>query len=275
MNAAQRLAKRIVILIIFLLIITSIVFLIKVFSAPKETCTDGIKNQNEEDIDCGGVCQACQKIEAQDLVIGEKNFVETGGGIVDVFAVLENPNQRYGGNNIRYKFILKSPEGNEIAQREGTSFILPGETKYIIENNFDLRQETGNVDFEVLSIDWIESTDIYEKPQVKVVNREYNELPNEIIFSEAKGLVKNESPYDFSQIGVRIILKGENGEIIALNSTQISTIKSQEERAFRVIWDKSFAGLVRNMEVQTDINVFNSETFFKRYFKLQKFQEYE
>ena len=29
--------------------------------AKKETCFDGIKNQNEEDIDCGGLCKPCQK----------------------------------------------------------------------------------------------------------------------------------------------------------------------------------------------------------------------
>ena len=28
---------------------------------PEETCTDGMKNQDEDDIDCGGACDACQE----------------------------------------------------------------------------------------------------------------------------------------------------------------------------------------------------------------------
>ena len=32
-----------------------------IFLALKATCKDGIKNQNEEEIDCGGPCPACGK----------------------------------------------------------------------------------------------------------------------------------------------------------------------------------------------------------------------
>jgi len=39
--------------------------------APKETCSDGLKNQNEEGVDCGGVCKPCQmegyEINSDDL----------------------------------------------------------------------------------------------------------------------------------------------------------------------------------------------------------------
>ena len=34
---------------------------IKVIAEKKETCFDGIKNQNEEGIDCGGTCKPCEK----------------------------------------------------------------------------------------------------------------------------------------------------------------------------------------------------------------------
>ena len=38
---------------------------IKVLPARKEGCFDGIKNQNEESVDCGGVCKACE-IQSQE-----------------------------------------------------------------------------------------------------------------------------------------------------------------------------------------------------------------
>ncbi|MCH2235302.1 MAG: hypothetical protein MK078_13710 [Crocinitomicaceae bacterium] len=40
-------------------IITLLLFSVLIISCKKETCTDGILNQDEVQIDCGGLCEAC------------------------------------------------------------------------------------------------------------------------------------------------------------------------------------------------------------------------
>ncbi len=51
-----------------------------------ETCTDSIKNQNEEGIDCGGVCKPCA--EGQNLII-ESDKQKEAANQISGFAVKE------------------------------------------------------------------------------------------------------------------------------------------------------------------------------------------
>ena len=39
---------------------------VKILGAPKESCSDGIKNQDEENVDCGGVCGPCKTEQGLD-----------------------------------------------------------------------------------------------------------------------------------------------------------------------------------------------------------------
>lgn len=109
---------------------------------------------------------------------------------------------------------------------------------------------------------------------MKIVNRSYDEVESGIGFSEATGLVKNESQFDFETIKIYIALKAASGEIIALHSTQMSSVRSGENRDFKVSWPSRFPGDVQNMDVQADVNVFKSESFSKRFFETERFQEY-
>jgi len=80
------------------------------------------------------------------------------------------------------------------------------------------------------------------------------------------GLLKNESPFDFSLISLKIILKDSADKVVALNLTEIRTVKSGENRDFRAVWFSRFLGEVLNVEVQAEANVFDSESFTTKNF---------
>jgi len=269
--------KKTLIILIYLLIFSSIGFLIYLKYKPKPNCFDNILNQNEERVDCGGVCaQKCEILVEENIKVDRSGYVESGtNGQYDLYAEITNPNNFFGSSQFNYKFEIKNSAGAVVAAKTGNNFIFPGESKYIIENNVGAGEIPYSVDFSVSDPIWVEFTSDYlQKPELKVVNKQYNEITSGVGFSEAKGLVKNESPFDFTAIKVEIILKDNNGQIIALNSTQMGAVRSGENRDFRVIWPSRFPGSVSNMEVQTEVNMFDSEAFMKRYFKNQKFQEY-
>lgn len=255
--------------LILILIIASVYFHFK----PKVSCSDGIKNQNEEDMDCGGSCpEKCEKIEAQKLIVEKTGAVPAGiSGQYDFYAIITNPNAVFGCQKFDYSIKFKDGSGNVIASRNGSSFILPGERKYIVENNIG-SSSAESFDFEILTSEWLEFFD-YEKPDIQIINKNYTETSGGAGFSEATGLLKNESSFDFDLIRIQIILKNESGEVLALNSTQMKTIKSGERRDFKTLWPSSFPGVVGNMEAQAEVNVFDSETFLKRFYKAEKFQQ--
>ncbi len=271
-NTLKRLAIILIYAVIFALVIW---FLYSVFKT-KETCLDGIKNQNEEGIDCGGICsKKCEKIKADDLIIGETGAVGSStAGEYDFFGVVTNSNNDYGSDYFAYQVKFKDETGALLGEKQGDSFILPGDEKYIVENNIKLDKAPAKIEFSISDSRWVETAGFYEKPDLKVVNKTCNEISSGVGFFEAKGLLKNESPFDFALIKMKIILKNESGKIIALNGTDMRTVNSGENRDFRVFWPGRFSGEVANMETQVEVNVFDSDSFAKKYFKQEKFQSY-
>jgi len=260
----KRFAKRLVIVLIYLILLALIAFVVYSAMKPKETCFDKIKNQKEEDVDCGGTCVPCKKIVTQDLTVTDKGLVESGRqGTYDFWAVVSNPNNSYGTKLFQYEIKIKNSSGSVVSERNGTGFILPGEHKYIVENNLESDAVSNSLEFNILKTEWVEFNNYYEKPNLKIVNKNYNPISSGAGFSEAIGLLKNESPYDFSIIKIEVILKDASGKIVALNSTEMRTVKSGEEREFRAFWPVSFPGDVQNVETQADVNIFESDAIIK------------
>lgn len=266
--------KRAIIVAVYLAIFIILGLFFYSLFKPKETCTDSIKNQNEEDVDCGGVCAPCKKIEAQPLNVLETGIVPSGiTDQYDFYAIIDNPNNIYGSKEFQYEIKLKDAQGNILVDKTDSSYILPGEKKYIVETNLAPGSLPASAEIQIKNSEWVEFND-YRRPEIEVVNKNYSEITSGVGFADARGLLKNGSPFDFDLITIRIILKDPQNRVIALNSTQMRTVKSGEERDFRAFWPNRFPGDVRNMEAQVEVNVFSSDTFLKRYFKAQKFQEY-
>jgi hypothetical protein len=272
----KNILKRLIIGLVYLTILFLVCWFFYSIFRTKPTCVDGIKNQNEEDVDCGGVCiNKCQKIKVQELTVGETGVVESSiAGEYDFYGIVANPNNVYGSKSFTYQIKFKDEEGMLLAEKQGTSFILPGDKKYIIENNIKLDRLPAGIDFFLTNSDWVELDDLYEKPDLKIVNKSYNEINSGIGFSEAKGLLQNRSPFDFAMIKIKVILFDASGKIVALNGTEMRTVKSGEDRDYRAFWPSRFPGEVANVENQVEVNVFDSESFVKKYFKSEKFQQH-
>jgi hypothetical protein len=267
--------KRSIIILSYLLILAGICWLIYYRLQPRESCFDQKMNQNEQGIDCGGVCQKeCNVLPQFNLTVEKTGFAESGiSGKYDLFGEISNLNNDFGSGSFYYKFEIKDSSGSVLNQFSGKSFILPGEKKYLVAVNISSEVVPAEITLTLSDIKWEEFVN-YEKPQLKIINRNYQETNSGTNFSEAFGLLKNESPFDFSAIKIEVILKDAAGKIIALNSTVLNTVRTGENRDFKVIWPSKFSGEVGDMEIQTEVNVFDSESFAKRYFRSQKFQEY-
>ena len=265
MENTQR--KKVIIISIYLLIIFLIIFGLYSIFKPKPNCFDNIQNQNEKGIDCGGVCQKeCNEIKAQDLIIGETGIVSSG--IVDkydFYAKVSNPNAAFGDKNLIYEIEFKDATGNVISSQSGSSFVLPSEEKYIIQNNIELSAMPASGTLKIISSDWARFDDYYERPDIQIVNKNYSEVSDGVGFANAQGLLRNRSPFDFDSIKIQVILRDTDGKVLAINSTEMKTIKAGEDRDFKVFWPSSFPGTVSSMEVQADVNIFNSDSFLKKF----------
>jgi hypothetical protein len=243
-------------------------FVYYVFLKAPETCLDGKQNQDESGIDCGGVCGACPDlITGQDLEVKEVAFVPGGGNRYDVLAKIHNPNDEAGASSFAYSFVLKDVSGKIIATRSGTDYVLPQESKYIIGLNLDVDTlSAASVNLEIRDVTWERFSGYQEKPQVNVYQKSYAQISSGGAgFGEAKGLVSNESTYDFRSLVVKVILRDASGKPLAVNSTEMRTVGAHEQRDFRLIWPNAFPGTVERVDMEVDADVYHSDNFIKQY----------
>src|SRR5712671_4293742 len=76
-----------------------------IFIRHTPTCMDGIHNQGERGIDCGGICpRAClDQVVPQPLVQWARIF-PVSGSIYNLVAYIQNPNVTFTGAPTRYLF---------------------------------------------------------------------------------------------------------------------------------------------------------------------------
>lgn len=269
--------KKSIIIVVYFILFCLIGYGIYAILKPAETCSDGKRNQNEKDIDCGGVCQPCQeKPELQDMVVEEKAFVFGGQGKFDVMMKIKNPNDRFGAEKFRFDFLLKDNFGKIIAERRGERFILPSEEKYVVEVGLATEEEPASVEVAISDYTWKEFSEYVEEPQINIYQKKYDLVSGGAGFSKFSALIRNESYYDFNVIKINVILRDGNKKPVALNSTEMRTVHSGEERDFALIWPTSFPGDVDvdKIDVEAETDVFNNQNFIKTYYQdAKQFQE--
>lgn len=274
--AASRAAKRFLIASTFLALVALIgIGVYFAFFKVPETCFDGKRNQNEAGTDCGGVCQsACQeKIVGEALILKEIVFVPAANGNYDVLAQVYNPNQTIGASTFAYVVELRDSAGRVLATRTGKSSILPQEYKYLLELGLPAESSPSTATLQITMPEWTRFSGYREKPAVNIYQKRYSRISSGAGFSEALGLLANESPYDFRSIIVKVILRDVQGRPLAFNQTEMRTVRSQEERDFRLVWPTAFPGDVERLEMEVDADVYNSDNFIRQYLPSGRYQE--
>jgi hypothetical protein len=272
LRTTKRFLIAVALIIIFGLIATSIR---TIFFKTPETCSDGIKNQNEEAIDCGGVCGACAKeIPAAALEVVESTIIYGGPGHSDILVKVHNPNDSYGGVQFSYTVSLKDASGAEIAKKTDTSFILPKETKYLMQIGMETPQVASSVVVTIDNVEWKSLSGYQESPVINVVHKRYGPVSTGVGFGQADGTLSNESGFDFQSLTLKVILRDAAGKPIAINKTEMRTVVANEQRDFRLIWPSYFEGEVSSVETETEADVYHSQNFIRQYLPGGAFQQF-
>jgi hypothetical protein len=268
MTLSQRNRKRIVIIfvyaVIFSLIGTGSYFLFR--TAP--TCTDKIQNQNETEIDCGGPCAACAVLpHVENLQTIEKVIVPGENGKYDALAKVVNPNSQFGAAQFEYSFNLLDAGGKVIVRSAGSSFILPGQTKYILAFNLEADEKPDSVNFEISSFEWSRFRE-YKEPDIAIYAKQFNlSSGGEIGFANLKAKLRNQSGFDFRKISAEVVVRNGIGDPIAVNQTNFNDVRTNEEREINLVWNNSFPidPVSAKIEIMPEVDVFGSDNFMKQH----------
>ncbi len=275
-----RLRKQLFIISGFLIILALVVIGYYFINLRKPaTCTDGIQNQDEEGVDCGGPCSfSCERLTIKDIQIDWVKYLDLKNNRYDLIARIKNPNPNYGVSDLKYAFKIFDSAGKEIKSQVGESFILPNQQKYLIEGGVALDSKIGKVELSIeptAQKDWTRIGEDYQSPNIYVLNRQFSPLANPPGASQITGLIKNDSSFDFDRIVVSIVLYDSKKQIIGVNKTEARTMVAGEERYFNSIWFSPInQDEVSSIDIQTETNILSDENFMRKYGAPEKFQEY-
>ena len=263
-----RFAKQLFFGLLFLTVLFGVSVWIWQTTRPQPSCFDAIQNQNEQGVDCGGICAlACKKepryptisvIRADIFSVQERTY--------DAIAEVENKNTDFGAVSFSYEFNLRTASGAVIFSRHGTSYILPRERKFIIEQRLEATEPAASVTLAVFDEQWVELTDF---PRLTLVMRDrmVQALTPGAYQSgtKASGVVVNRTGLDVARVDLIIIVRNADGAIIGVGATDVRTFKDGEQRAFEVRWPHIRAEEIERADFEAYTNVLANENFLSRY----------
>jgi|GEM_PF-1642358 len=255
----KRIVKQLIIIISVLAVLTGIVWGTKWLLRVRPTCFDGIKNGEEEEIDCGIACGVIcpeKKPEAKSLMLKSVQAVQ-GGGKCDIVGIVSNPNSTLGAEHIPYTIKWGTIE------KQGEFYVYPSEERYLADVNLPC-QSSGTPQLEIKDPPRWDFFKGYEKPNLEISNFKFTYPDDSYEFAEVTGIVINQSPFDLKEVEIYAIVKDSAGNITAINHTTVNGIFVGEKREFRIFWTHSFPKNGTGSFFITS-NLFNSENFIKTY----------
>lgn len=271
----HRLKKQIIVAFFYFLFWLGVGFFVYfLYLKPAPSCFDGIQNQNEEGIDCGGSCaKQCPLVGVLEPNLIFAEALSVPGERSSVVARLENPNFEYGAGTLNYRIDFLTSPGSVVSKR-GSAYLLPRERKYVIENA--LPYPAANfVDFYIENIVW-EKLPEWKAGNVilSVKDKNYRTLKGEAAKSEATGVVVNQSDFDIDKVEINVVLYGSDSRLVGAIRHEIRTLTSSEERHFRATWPFDLPEAAR-FDIEAETDIFSNQNFMKRYGEPGKFKELE
>lgn len=270
-----RINKQIIITLIFILILSSLGFLIySKYIKPEPSCNDNIKNQEEEDIDCGGPCSSCELIHIKDIEILSVKVIPTQNNFYDLVAEIKNPNQNYGSGKVPYKFELYNSQDNLIIEYSGSTYILPNQTKYLLKVKAESAEPVKQIKISFNKVEWKKLED-YQSPQIGIQQKEYRLLSNEEPgFSQVRAILINKTGFDLNKVDIDILLFDSFNRLVAININEINTFMTGQERDFFSTWFSPINGQVVSVIIEAETNIFDPDNYYMENKSKEKFQVY-
>lgn len=193
----------------------------------------------------------------------------------DFLAEIRNPNVNFGASSVIYHLRLFDSAGQTIFEKTGSTFLLPGQTRYEIISPIRLEAEAVGFDFRIIEADWQLIDEFVLPGLLSVKNLDYSDIKApEQGFSKINGSVSNNSNFDFDKVDVYAVLFDERNVPIAVSRTDIRTFLSKTERFFEIKWFKPFKDEVSRFEVNPYSNVLRNENFIKEHGTQERFQKF-
>lgn len=196
----------------------------------------------------------------KDLIILYGDFFPTTDSNYDLIARVQNPNAEWGVESIDYEFNMYDSANQLIGTKTGKTYILPQETKYIVEQKVYSATAIAKIEVVLSDISWEKLSQINDL-DLSVKNTDYRILEDSS--NVVAGAIENRSSYDLDTIEVVGVLFDANNNIVAAGKTSMNTVVRNESRGFELFWPYPVPAEVKSYGIKAYTNVFLNDNFIK------------
>lgn len=270
----ERLIKQITVAFVFCILIGGITYTVGDVLTPDPTCYDQKQNQKEEGIDCGTVCGKSCELAIVPLEVLSSELISQGDGDFDFVGRVRNPNTVHGASNVSYEIILKAADDSELRRINGSFYILPVQTKFIVKSPLKIEGAT-KADLVIKDATWNKVNIADLRIDFPLIREQHGTVALPGVKYQIEGVTENRSDFDFDQVDVVVVLERGPGSVAAVTTTTINTFLSDTQRYFKVTWPTAISGDSLTPTVQASTNVFRNSNFIRRYGTQEEFQRYQ
>lgn len=238
----------------YVLVLVLVVFIVYQSKLkPEQTCFDNIKNQNEEDVDCGGLCvQRCDILRLKPPTQeGAVRIFPLASGQVILLAEIKNPNTDYGISQFSYIFNIYGDEYIILETIKGTTSLYPGEKKYLYTPD-----ATKTIDIildariEFSGIEWKRASE-YVKPAVSAPQNVTTEIDD--ARARVSGNIYNQSALMLKNVNIVAILADKFDNELLAAQTFIDRLDGFSKKEFLVLFPRDETVMARVDKEKTKV----------------------
>ena len=214
------------------IIVVAAVFAYVTYFYKPATCFDGVQNQNETGIDCGGSCALL--CEAPTISVVWARPVKASSGVYHAVALVRNPDTTAGGT-FSYEVSLYDESNILIARRDGSFTIGPGEVTPLFEANIVTGERIPSRAFFDITPGAFQRTE-RTLSSVRVVNWSLDEAALRLSAD-----VQNYGTSTAPDTQVTALLYDANDTLISASQTRSGSLAPSERKTVLFTWQEPFS----------------------------------
>jgi len=165
-----------------------------------------------------------------------------------------NNNLDLAAPTVPYSIDFSNAAGEKIYTTQGSFFLLPDQTKYIVVPRIDTREAVVSGKLSISEVKWQKRLAIpkvaFKTPKPDLYDQTTTE-PFQLI---AEGSVINDSPYTIKTITIIFVLFDRSNQAVGVNARTEGNLVPFGRRAYKQSWPNLSAEGISKVEVSVDVN---------------------
>lgn len=228
--------RRIIIVLIVIAFFAVIGGIYSFINRPIPSCFDKIQNQNEEGMDCGGVCSLQCSAKSAKLEVRWTKAIRVREGMYDIAALVEYPAGNTAIPRLDYTAKLFDSTGGVLAERHGSTFVNPSDHFLVYEGGVQVSATATRA--EVTLDPTYDTLRASSSPvTLTVLSRD---LSSPDAHPRLSAVIRNDTNTSLRNVPVNAIVSDGSGPV-AVAGTVIDSLPAKSSKLAQFTWPESLS----------------------------------